>query len=409
MIKTIIIGAALLELVARGEQDIALIGNPQMTYFKNIYKRHTNFSMETIEINFNEPGDFGKQTSAFIDKKGDLLHKIFIELDLPALTTNISWINGIGNHIIEYIELRLGGVLIDKIYGELMDIWSEMTTPLGLQGTYYKMVGKFGSYNKSTQTGALKLFIPLPFWFCNDISRSLPLIAMQYTDIKLTVKFRPYTEMYNLRSLTAGEIATIPSSKTFTSVKLLCDFIYLDVFERRKFASMKNSTTLIEQFQISDNHGVLANQTTINIPLHFNHPTKELIWFYRSATNLDSYNERSNYAGDSTVSSIVKPFTNVELKFNGTDRFKKRSGDFFRFVQPYKHHTTGHEDFIYSYSFAIKPEDMQPSGTCNFSKIDNAVLQLPLASGIEAGQITVYAYSYNILKIMNGMAGLMYS
>lgn len=402
-------GAALLELVARGEEDIALIGNPNMTYFKNIYKRHTNFSMETIEMNFNEPADFGKQTSAFIEKKGDLLSRIFIELDLPALTTNISWINGIGHHIIDYIELRFGGVLVDKIYGELLDIWSEMNVPYGMQATYYKMVGKFSSYNKSTQTGALKLFIPLPHWFCNDISRSLPLIAMQYTDIRLTVKFRPYSEMYNKRGLTAGETSSIPSSKNFTACKLLCDYIFLDEYERRKFATMKDSTTLIEQFQISENHGVSASQTNIKIPLNFNFPTKELIWFYRSDTNLSSFNDRGNYAGDSSTSSVLKPFTEVELKFNGTDRFQKRAGDFFRLVQPYKHHTTGHEDYIYTYSFALKPEEMQPSGTCNFSKIDSAMLVMPLATGIEAGIVTVYAYSYNILKIMNGMAGLMYS
>lgn len=402
-------GAALLELVARGEQDIALIGNPNMTYFKNVYKRHTNFSMETMELNFNEAPDFGRQTSLFIDKKGDLLSAMFLELDLPALTTNISWINGIGHHIMEYIELRFGGILVAKLYGELLDIWSEMTVPHGLQGTYYKMVGKFGSYNKSTQSGALKLFIPLPFWFCNDISRSLPLISMQYTDIQLTVKFRQYSEMYNLRGLTSGETATIPSSKQITACKLLCDFIFLDVYERRKFAGMKESTTLIEQFQISENHSVLANQPTIKIPLNFNHPVKELIWFYRSDTNVTTYNDRGNYAGDSTTSSTLKPFTTVELKFNGVDRFQKRVGDFFRFVQPYKHHTTGHEDFIYTYSFALKPELLQPSGTCNFSKIDSAVLVLPLASGIEAGVITVYGYSYNVLKIKNGMAGLMYS
>ena len=402
-------GSALLELVARGEQDIHLIGNPNMTHFKNIYKRHTNFSMETIEINFNEPADFGKQTSVYIDKKGDLLNKIFIEIDLPALTTNISWINGIGHHIIDYVELRLGGILVGKISGELLDIWSEMTVPLSMQGTYYKMIGKFGSYNKSTQSGALKLFIPLPFWFCNDISRALPIIALQYTDVKLTVKFRPYSEMYNLRGLTAGEIATIPSTKTFASAKILCDFIYLDVYERKKFANMKDSTTLIEQFQISENHSILANQTIAKIPLNFNHPTKELIWFYRSDENINTYNDRQNYSYTGSVSGTYKPFTEVELKLNGTDRFKKRHGDFFRLVQPYKHHTTGHEDYIYTYSFAINPEKMQPSGTCNFSKIDNTVLLLPLTNGIYAGMITVYAYSYNVLKIKNGMAGLMYS
>ena len=391
---------AILELVARGEQDIHLIGNPSITFFKTIYKKHTNFSMETIEQNFNENPKFDAISSATIEKKGDLLNKIFIQIDLPSLTagTNISWINGIGHHIIEYAELRLGGEVIDKVYGELLDIWTELTTTNSHQGGYYKMVGKFGSYNKSVQTGALKLFVPLPFWFCRDVSRSLPLISMQYTDVKVTIKFRPFNKLYNLRSLTAAEIATIGnlSGTTITNAKVLCDYIYLDEYERKKFAGAQEITTLIEQFQICDNNEVTASLTNLNIPLNFNHPTKEIMWIYRSNTNIDTHNDRGNYSSNA---SDAKPFVTVELKMNGNSRFKSLPGDYFRLVQPYKHHTNGHENYIYSYSFALEPEKLQPSGSCNFSKIDNTTLNLTLSTSILAGFVTVYAFNYNIVDI----------
>lgn len=396
---------ALLQLVAKGEQDVHIIGNPNMTYFKNVFKRHTNFSIETIPLNFNETPTFDSISSVIIDKKGDLLHKVIIELELPALATNISWINGIGHHIIEYVELRIGGVLIDKSYGELMDIWSELTTTNSQQGGYYKMVGKFGSYNKSVQTGSVKLFIPLQFWFCRDISRSLPLIAMQYSDVKISVKFRQYNQLYNLRNV-IGSDGPVPTDRTITSARVLAEYVYLDEYERKKLAGMKEMTTLIEQFQISNNNNILTNQTHLNIPLNFNHPVKELLWIYRSDSNLNTNNDRSNYSSNATDS---KPFTFVELKMNGTDRFKKLPGDYFRLVQPYKHHTNGHENYIYSYSFALYPEELQPSGSCNFSKIDNTTLNLTLSNNIESGFVTVFGFNYNILKIKNGMAGLMYS
>lgn len=394
-------GGALLQLVAKGNQDTHLIGNPNTTYFKNIYKRHTNFSFESIEVNFNENVNFGVYSSAFIPRKGDLLHKIFLEVDLPALKSNVSWINGIGHHLIEYVELRMGGVLVDKIYGELLDVWSELTTPIGQQGGYYKMVGKFASFNEASQTGSLKLFIPLPFWFCRDISRSLPLISLQYTDIKVSVKFRTFDELWYKNTAAAA-----PTTRNITKAVLYCDFIFLDTYERKQFAGMKEDNILIEQFQVSDGHNVLANQTSSKIELNFNHSIKEIYWIYQSDTYL-AYNDWGNYSH--TNISNKKPFTNIELKFNNNDRFKKRSAEYFRLVQPYNHHTRSPEDYIYMYSFALHPERMQPSGSCNFSKLDSAILLLEYQNSIGSGKVTVYAINYNILNIKNGMAGLMYS
>lgn len=401
-------GGALLELIAKGNQDVYLIGNPNMTYFKNVYNRHTNFSMETIETNFNDVVDFGKKVTALIEKKGDLLHKMFLEINLPTMSTGatqISWINGIGNQMIDFVELYIGGVLIDRVRGDVMDVWSELTTPIGQQSGYYKMVGKFTSFNKATQQNSLTLFIPLPFWFCNDISRSLPLVSLQYSDIKVSVQFKNFNQLWFNGNNTG---VPAPDTKSITKANLLCDYIFLDEFERKKFAGMKKTEYLIEQYQIITGNHNLANQSSINIPLFLNHPVKELIWFYHSDERI-SYNDLGDYS--SGLSNIYKknPITNVELKFNGQDRFKKRNAEFFRLVQPYKHHTRSPVDYIYCYSFAITPEYLQPSGSCNFSKIDNANLLLELQSTMGSGEFIVFAINYNILEIKNGMAGLLFS
>lgn len=401
-------GGALLELVAKGKQDTYLIGNPNMTYFKNVFNRHTNFSMETIGINFNEAPDFGKKVTVTIDKKGDLLHKMFLELNLPTMDgggSQISWINGIGNHIIEYAELYIGGVLIDRVRGDVVDVWSELTTPIGQQSGYYKMVGKFTSFNKATQQNSLSLFIPFPFWFCNDISRSLPLIALQYSDIKINIKFREFSQLWFNGNNTG---VPAPVTASITKANMLCDYIFLDVYERKKFAGLKSTEVLIEQYQIINGNHNVANQTSINIPLFFNHPIKEIIWFYHSDARL-AYNDLGDYSSGLTNIYKKNPITNVELKFNGQDRFKKMNAEFFRLVQPYKHHTRSPVDYIYSYSFAISPESLQPSGSCNFSKIDNANLILELQSTMGSGEFIVFAINYNVLQISNGMAGLLFS
>jgi len=398
---------ALLQLVAKGKQDIYLIGNPKMTYFKNRYARHTNFSMESIRVDFTEQAGFGRRFSAFIDKKGDLLHRIIAEINLPLISpSQIGWIDGIGHHIIEYVELRLGGELFDRITGDVLDIYTELTTPLGHIKAYNSMIGKKGVYD-NTREGPLKLFVPLPFWFCNDVSRALPLISLQYTDVQIVFKFREFNKMW----FTDRDTNATPDSQLeVSSAHLFCDYIFLDEYERKKFASMKESEYLIEQFQINNNFEISPGQSSIVANLHFNHSVKEMIWFYQSKANMD-VNEIGTYGyySGTDFTTVKSPFIEAELKLNNQDRISKRSIDYFRLVQPYYHHTQGTNDKIYVYSFALYPEQLQPSGTCNFSKIDNCNLILSMPSDIPQGFLTVFAVNYNIMKIKNGMAGLMFS
>jgi len=401
----------LVELIGRGKQDTYIIGNPQFSYFKSIYKRYTNFAVEAIKQIFTESPDFGKRVTCIIDKKADLLSDILLEIELPSLQENISWTNGIGYYMIEYIELQFGGEPIDRITGDMMNILMELYTTEGKKQALYPMVGKNTTFNTSSQTNALKLLIPLPFWFCRSIEKALPLISMQYTDVKIVIQFKQFNSCwYNLPNSLNGLVPnSIPSIET---AKLLCNYVYLDVFERSKFAKQVNHEYLIEQFQSINGYAISQNILNANIRLFFNHPVKEIYWIYRSsvansANDYDNYSSITNY--DTPLEVKKSPFTDITLRFNGNDRFESTTETFFRLYQPYKYHSSGTNNYIYMYSFALDPENIQPSGTCNFSKIDNVVLNIDMTPNIPEGIINVYGINYNILRIQNGMAGILFS
>jgi len=399
----------LIEIIAKGSQDAYLIGNPQMSYFKAVYKRHTNFAMEPITQLFSEIPDFGKRATCIIDKKADLLNDIILDVELPALVPNVSWVNGIGYFMIEYIELQMGGELIDKISGTLLDAWMELNTEFGIKNILYNMIGKYTTFNKNTQTGIKHLLIPLPFWFTRGVERSLPLVALQYTDIKIIVQFKPFDKCWF--KLTAPEFIP-PSNISITSASLICNYIYLDTFERQKVATQQITDYLIEQFQENVIYQIITNTLNIHIPIYFNHPVKELIWLYISQdtfNNNDYYNYSSivNYNTINAVKS--EPFNKCQLRFNGNERFEYLPANYFYLYQPYRYHSCGPTQYIHVYSFAITPEAMQPSGASNFSKIDNIALNMQCNNNIQSGNIHIYATNYNVLRIQNGMAGILFS
>jgi hypothetical protein len=397
----------LVELIARGNQDVFLVGNPQFSYFKSVYRRHTNFAIEPIRQIFNESPDFGKRVACTIEKKADLLNDILLEIELPALAYNVSWTNGIGYFMIDYVELQLGGEPIDRITGQMMDAWMEVSTQLGIKNELYEMIGKSLTFNTNTQTGILKLLVPLPFWFCRGIERALPLISMQYTDVKIVVQFKTFDQCWF--KLTAS---SPPANISITKANLICNFVYLDVFERKKMAANPIFEYLIEQFQENRSYQIQPNTINANIPVFFNHPVKELFWFYRTqvAYNANDYYNYANILNYDTPSEIKsEPFINCQLRFNGNDRFEHIPARYFYSYQPYRFHSCGTSEYIHVYSFALDPENVQPSGTANFSKLDNVVLNLECNDNIQDGIVHLYATNYNILRIQSGMAGLMFS
>ena len=357
-------GGGLMQLVAYGAQDIYLTGNPQITFFKVVYRRHTNFAVEAIEQTFNGGAKHGQKFSCTISRNGDLLSRVYLELERSAGTATDA-----GFSLINYAEVEIGGQCIDKHYGEWMTLWTELTHA----SDKFRMLNTMNSWS----TDGDKLYVPMQFWFCRNPGLALPLIALQYHEVKLNVEFA---------ALPTGTTENIESCCVF------CDYIFLDTDERRRFAQVSHEY-LIEQVQFSNNLTIpTAANSEANLELRFNHPVKELIWVG---------NTNGQYEFDECL-----------LQLNGHDRFRKRSGSYFRTVQRYEHHSgnTGSTFTPHIYSFALKPEEHQPSGTCNFSRIDNAVLVLKAGStGPTNGNCRVYAVNYNVLRIMSGMGGLAYS
>ena len=425
-------GGGLMQLVAYGAQDIYLTGNPQITFFKVVYRRHTNFAVESIEQTFNGTADFNKRVTATISRNGDLIQQMYLELVLPVIagTDTPVWTYGVGNALIKQAEIEIGGQLIDRQYGDWMNIWTELTTPEGKRGGYDNMVGNKRPAANDTQSGSLvatavqRLYVPFQFWFNRNPGLALPLIALQYHEVKLNLELRDLSELIN------GADNAAATNTVGLSCKLYVDYVYLDTDERRRFAQVSHEY-LIEQVQFTGSESVPVG-TSKNVTLNFNHPVKELIWAHvlttMTAVQRQTGNRWFNYSGTTTGGvDDVDSFTTALLQLNGHDRFSVRFADYFRKVQNYEHHTrcprVGKEldindarnQYIYSYSFALSPEEHQPSGTCNFSRIDNAVLQLKYGAdtGFEAQELAmnlnIYAVNYNVLRIMSGMGGLAYS
>ena len=528
-------GGGLIQLTAYGAQDVFLTGNPQITFFKAVYRRHNNFSIEQVRQEFKNTVDFGNKVSCTISKQGDLLHRLLLQIDLPSVSLSSTaranrfrWLNWIGHTLIKSVEIEIGGKKIDKHYGDWFHIWNSLTQSAGKKEGYANAVGnvpKLTQYTLTGSTQAVQLYVPLQFWFCRNPGLALPLIALQYHEVQINIEFRTFAEC----SHTIGADITAPS----LNAELYADYIYLDTDERRRFAQASHEY-LIEQVQRVTK---AVSSTTPQINLLFDHPVKELVWIvqpndhatvgavntqvggpqyfnytdrldrtYFSGTPSDplgggmhdpyrgafpmsglnvtgtgvhagasSANPEVPSVGNSTINTSVlanandidvqnwenimlsnigihggvsseqlfnhthsvaadngtdavtsgvgsaATFTNLPLydigenpvvdayiTMGGRERFSKRKGRYFNLVQPLESHTNVPPTGINVYSFALAPEEHQPSGTCNFSKIEDAKLILTLTHS-RASQARVYAVNYNVLRIMSGMSGLAYS
>ena len=387
-----------MQLVAYGAQDIYLTGNPQITFFKVVYRRHTNFSMEAIQQTWNGSDTTSGRCTATISRNGDLVYRMYLELDGSTASDG----NNPTSSTITDVELEIGGQKIDKHSGLWMECWAELTetNPSGEVGnggtTLFQKMSGMGGFDGNSAINSAKFFVPLQFWFCRNPGLALPLIALQYHEVKVILNH-------------TFSAAAFWGGGGVTNNSLWCDYIYLDTDERRRFAQVSHEY-LIEQVQEQSLNCASASQD-----LNFNHPVKELIWTEKTHAAWS--------ANATTLAAIGTDGDTYKLKLNGHDRFSARDYRYFSRTQVWEHHsgagglasddavegTPGpgcFNDSIGVYSFALKPEEHQPSGTCNFSRIDNA--QLEGGSGTpDAG--TIFAVNYNVLRIMSGMGGLAYS
>ena len=379
-----------MQLVAYGAQDVYLTGNPQITFFKVVYRRHTNFACEAIEQTFNGTVSLGSKAVCPISRNGDLVTKVWLHTTLSA-TGDVTCVSSVGNAIIKSVELQIGGTKIDKHYGTWMHVWQELTRAPGKDESYHEMVGsEDNTTGVSLSDDSVELFVPLQFFFCRNDGLALPLIALQYHDVRLEFEFDTAA---NVTASGAGSLALSDST-------LLVNYIYLDSEERKRFAQASHEY-LVEQLQFTGEESGSAGSNSLR--LNFNHPVKELVWVSKSSSN--NFGDYSVSDASDNVSD-TNPTTSALLQLNGHDRFSAQNGKFFNHVMPHTHHTRSPATGVNVYSFALNPEEHQPSGTCNFSRIDNATLKLTQA---EASSVWVFAVNYNVLRIMSGMGGLAYS
>ena len=592
-------GGGLMQLVAYGAQDVYLTGNPQITFWKVTYRRHTNFAMEAIEQTFNGQADFGRRVTCTISRNGDLAYRTYLQVTLPEINQQMKnewpqtnpetsqgvfarWLDFPGEQLISQVEIEIGGQRIDRQYGDWMHIWNQLSLPVGLEKSYYKMVGQttqltfitdpsFANIDGPCDSDAPRqvcaprnalpettLYVPLQFWFCRNPGLALPLIALQYHEVKINLDIRPIDEcLWAVSSLNCSPIVpdlangtTNPVvfgslnngtkviqayNQSLVAASLYVDYIFLDTDERRRMAQNPHEY-LIEQLQFNGDESVGSSSNKIT--LNFNHPCKELIWVVQPDANVDycaslnchellfrilgaqpfnytdaidslpnafhafggpnslainavngvnhafidasglfqeagaqdvqpppffeqgfkncwhggldnppagfpanpysAYNA-PNFSSpyryfiqqdyESAVSDAgtfvlaetslglhcwgENPVVTAKLQLNGQDRFSEREGSYFDTVQPFQHHSRSPDTGINVYSFALRPEEHQPSGSCNFSRIDNATLQLVLSNatveGTKTAKVRVYATNYNVLRVMSGMGGLAYS
>jgi len=525
-------GGGLLQLVAYGAQDAYISGNPQITFFKTLYKRHTNFAMEAFRVNFNGQAAWGTKHSAVLGRHADLMGATYLEVVLDAGYYNNDQ-GMLGFNLLHHVELEIGGQLIDRLYGEFMYLWAALSSPFDKLLDLQSMVGS----SVQTQPGAITgsgaqfmggqrvcnsgsgrpglpnnlLYVPLSFFYTKNPGVALPLIALQYHEVRINLV---WNDVKTIAGDFTGKVQPLPPQPL--QAALYVDYIYLDTEERRRMAQQSHEY-LIEQTQFNEDKSMSSYSNRID--LTFNHPVKELVWVvqpsgYTNCTiargefvlvnsdvvSVDPTGTGAGSGAKVVVQSLGTTFTKVEvatintsgadyavgdvctadtgngivtftvaaidsgggivgvtnitgtavginyntisnllnglrlrpftydqtavfeqlLQINGQDRMDKRYGDYYNKVQRFQHHSGGaaliSQPGVYSYSFALRPEEHQPSGTCNFSRIDTATLVLTLDGSLPVSQeldqtydVRVYAINYNILRIMSGMGGLAYS
>lgn len=426
----------LLQLVSFGSQNLYLNGNPSLSFFKKVYKTHTNFAYESIRLDMNKTSinhDNDTHLYTKIDRNADLISNIYFVFDLPEVKKSgnnvFRYVEFLGETIIEEYYITIGGNIIDKQYGEWLHIWNELSLETGKRYGYEKMIGntpeiyKPDDYNQidngNIQSPAKRIVVPLKFWFNRSPGLALPLIALQYHDIEIHIKLRPLSHLYTEAKVGDNNKLGLPSrvSDPFKYFKgnsldiqpyLECNYIFLDN-EERTFFSQNSLDYLIEQVNRIPFHNLNRNNI---LDLKLQNPVKEIIWVLGRS---DRY-EKNNWLiyGDQNDANDfeVEILKTAKLTFNGLDRIEEKDASFFSLIQPYQHHTSIPKGGIYLYSFSLYPENFQPSGSCNMSRINNVQIHInvkdPMDNTYKYDSV-VYATNYNFLRITSGLGGVAFA
>ncbi len=463
---------ALSQLVAVGSSDTWLTCDPEVTYWRAHVERCTNFSMDTTNVTFNGTPAFGTEVVATLPKTADLLYWTYLVADIPAICGKVApsgapslcnnagnfpvipsdcdpcgdgkvptdcanccpdddeddvqlfddllddsiedcsglqrpyahWVNSIGYALVNRVCFQIGGQVVDSIYGYFMEMWSEIAYRPGLRTD--EMVGKRFTRQQLVDDSKhnRRLYIPLPFWFTAHSGNALPIASLQFHSLQMAVGF---TALQSLIQVSDADV-TVVNCNTGAAISpqdlrahLLLTNVYLDMQERDAF-SAGAFQQLITQHQ---SYSTTTTNSTLRAQLNLNHPTLELIWAFQRKCMADA-NERFNFSGPGGTDIMVR----AALRINNLPRFES-DAKYFRLVQPWQSHSAIPTGFIYVYSFAVQPESCQPSGSLNFSRIDNTEFLVEFSDLVAGEEITLllFSRSWNILKFKNGVSGILFS
>ena len=405
---------AQVQLSAYGSSDTFLTSDPLISFWKTRTKTYTAFATESIHCVWNNNVGFGQRSTAILPKTGDLVSQMWLEIDLPDLSTyiptpntatNIKWANAIALVLISSIQLDVGSSRLDRYPGYYAELWNELTEAAEKRTAFNRMVGKFEHYdNTSTvnsSSAAQTLFVPLLFFPNSSSTQNIPAAALQFNEIRVNMELRNYLDC--VKSSMAPIQSLIDSSGNplqVGDVRLYVDYVYLSAPEKQRFVSLQHDI-LFNNIQETGQNAVLAGTTTYKLPLQFSNQVTELIFIYQPKQSVTSNTMTGNRWTDS-----LDAFAMVEMQVNGAQRFTPRTGQYFNSVIPYVCHRSCPRVGIHAYNFALHPEETQPSGTINASRIENMFLNFTLKPGLPDGYIIVFARTLNILTIKDGQASL---
>jgi hypothetical protein len=371
-----------------------------------------------------------------------------------ASTFNWCWVNYVGYRILKEVTIEIGGQPIDRHYSTWFYMWFELSTPAAKREGLQKMVGGYDvtEVPLGLTTNAVvpqTLYVPLVFWFNTHPGLALPLIALQYHEVKLYIQTEQlnncavllssggssFSSVLDLEWNVPGSTVHLRDANNATpnlTMSVWADYYYLDSEERRRFAQLSHEYLIKQVQQVTASFNSLANgATNQSIDYRtFNHPVSFNVWGFRKTqqgadvdwTNFTNSPPFLQFLGVSIVNQH-------KLVLNGNDRYNDKNADYYNLVQPYNHFTAIPPVGLLCYSYALQPVEHQPSGTLNFSRIDNASNRFSVISNISTlngllGTVSgsawsangstpyegvVYAVNYNVLRIMSGMGGLAYS
>lgn len=463
---------ALMSLIAYGAQDAYLTASPELSYFKQVIKRPTKFSMESIkQVFLTNPTLTASAIQVFtcrIGRYGDLLGQVYLCFTLPDIysdeTTQFRWITNLANHMLLRYYVSIDTQVIDVRYGIWLDVWNELSMTSDKKYGYDKMIGNVEEYilprikdplvlvqnNRLTYTfyprssenspsiPSKTFYVPLDFWFTKNPAVALPLIALQYQNIDITIELRNIEELYQIFDIQTAQYVS-PSHykllyqqrnpgkqtnkadiinflsyggvKANTSIDLKayleCNYYYLDTPERNYIAS-HNTDYVIDRVYMEEFRGLAKGANIIEVVL--SNPIKEMIFVLRRSDTYQ-YNEWYNFTARYPMNENYEILESAKLIWNGVDRIEEKPAAYFNMLQPYQHHTSHPRAGIYSYSFALYPEKIQPTGTFNASMISKINLALNTKSyqDFDTYDAIVFSTYYNIFRVMAGSGGMVFA